>query len=146
MTPFKIIQGDSLVALRDLPSECFDGIITDPPYCSGGRTSAERSKTPAEKYVHGGTQIIRPDFSGDTRDQRGYLAWCSLWLAECLRVAKEGSPIVVFTDWRQLPITTDALQAGGWTWRGIAVWDKTPSARPQPVIVCLCRSGPRTVS
>ena len=37
----------------------------------------------------------------------------------------------LFTDWRQLPLTTDALQAAGFTWRGIAVWDKTEGVRPQ---------------
>jgi site-specific DNA-methyltransferase (adenine-specific) len=36
----------------------------------------------------------------------------------------------MFTDWRQLPSTTDAVQAGGWVWRGIVVWDKTEGCRP----------------
>jgi site-specific DNA-methyltransferase (adenine-specific) len=36
----------------------------------------------------------------------------------------------LFTDWRQLPVTTDGFQAGGWVQRGIAVWDKTAQARP----------------
>jgi site-specific DNA-methyltransferase (adenine-specific) len=49
---------------------------------------------------------------------------------ECLRVAKPGSPLCVFTDWRQLPTMTDAIQAGGWVWRGIVVWDKTEACRP----------------
>ena len=38
---------------------------------------------------------------------------------------------MVFTDWRQLPLTSDALQIAGWTWRGIIPWDKTESCRPQ---------------
>jgi site-specific DNA-methyltransferase (adenine-specific) len=38
---------------------------------------------------------------------------------------------VLFTDWRQLPLTTDALQAGGFVWRGIAVWTKEQSSRPR---------------
>ncbi|KFB90926.1 DNA methylase, partial [Trabulsiella guamensis ATCC 49490] len=33
------------------------------------------------------------------------------------------------SDWRQLPVMTDVLQAGGVLWRGIVVWDKTASAR-----------------
>lgn len=128
----KILHGDSLIVLRDLPSESVDAVITDPPYCSGGRTSAERtSRSPIGKYQQSGVQVSRPDFGGDSRDQRSYLAWCALWLAECLRVARPGSPIAVFCDWRQLPVTTDAIQAGGWLWRGIAVWDKTGAARPQ---------------
>jgi site-specific DNA-methyltransferase (adenine-specific) len=53
-----------------------------------------------------------------------------LWLTECFRIAKEGSPICMFSDWRQLPTVTDVFQASGWIWRGIAVWDKTEACRP----------------
>jgi site-specific DNA-methyltransferase (adenine-specific) len=37
---------------------------------------------------------------------------------------------VLFCDWRQLPATTDVLQAGGWVWRGVVPWVK-PDPRPQ---------------
>jgi len=82
-----------------------------------------------DKYVRTGTQIARPEFGGDSRDQRSYAFWCSWWLNECYRICRDGAAIAVFTDWRQLPTTTDALQAGGFVWRGIAVWDKV-SGRP----------------
>ncbi len=52
-------------------------------------------------------------------------------MAECSRVLKDGAPVLLFTDWRQLPLTTDALQCAGFTWRGIAVWDKTEGMRSQ---------------
>jgi len=84
-----------------------------------------------EKYQTSDNRGIYSEFAGDVRDQRAYHYWLALWLAECWRVAKPGAPICVFTDWRQLPVTTDAVQAGGWVWRGIAVWDKTEAARPQ---------------
>src|SRR5690606_12016068 len=58
--------------------------------------------------------------------------WASIWLAECWRVAVDGAPLIVFIDWRNLPTMTDAVQAGGWVWRGIAAWDKTEAgSRPQ---------------
>ncbi|MFK4108561.1 DNA-methyltransferase [Streptomyces sp. NPDC002176] len=44
---------------------------------------------------------------------------------------RPGAATLAFTDWRQLPATSDALQAAGYTWRGVAVWHK-PIARPQP--------------
>src|SRR5690606_17823522 len=53
-----------------------------------------------------------------------------LWLSAALRRTRRAGIACLFTDWRQLPTTTDALQAGGWVWRGIAVWDKL-NARPQ---------------
>jgi|GEM_PF-692070 len=51
-------------------------------------------------------------------------------LVEARRISKEGAPICMFIDWRQLPSMTDALQWAGWIWRGTLVWDKTNS-RPQ---------------
>ncbi len=44
---------------------------------------------------------------------------------------KDGAPVCVFTDWRQLPLTTDAPQCAGFTLRGITVWNKTEGVRPQ---------------
>ena len=55
--------------------------------------------------------------------------WATLWLSECWRLAKPGAPALVFSDWRQLPAMTDAVQAAGFEWRGIVVWHK-PNARP----------------
>lgn len=124
-----IERGDALTLVRQLPEACVDAIVTDQPYSSGGAFRGDRSATPAAKYVQTGVRVKRPDFPGDTRDQRGYLAWCALWLSECRRVAKPGSPIALFSDWRQLPTVTDALQAGGFVWRGIVPWDKTGQAR-----------------
>ncbi|WP_040268651.1 DNA-methyltransferase, partial [Xanthomonas citri] len=60
-----------------------------------------------------------------------HLKWMHLWLSECARVLKDGAPVLLFTDWRQLTLTTDALQIAGFTWRGITVWDKTEGVRPQ---------------
>jgi site-specific DNA-methyltransferase (adenine-specific) len=125
-----LVHGDSLAQLRQLHTDSVDAVITDPPYSSGGQFRGDRIPNPTQKYVQTGTKVARPDFSGDSRDQRAYAYWSALWLSECLRIAKPGAAIAVFTDWRQLPTTTDALQAGGWIWRGIVPWDKTPACRP----------------
>lgn len=42
-----------------------------------------------------------------------------------------GAPVLLFTNRRQLPLTTDVLQIAGFKWRGITVWDKTEGVRPQ---------------
>lgn len=127
-------HGDALLLLRDIPDESVDLVLTDPPYSSGGQFRGDRAqRTTGEKYVSSDALERRNDFDGDSRDQRGFLAWASLWLAECWRCTKVGGSCLVFTDWRQLPTVTDAIQAGGWVWRGIVVWDKTiGSVRPRP--------------
>lgn len=127
---WRLERGDALTVLHTLPTGTVDAVITDPPYNSGGTTPASRtSQTARQKYVSGAARHDLPDFDGDTRDQRGYLAWMTLILGQCQRIARESSPLLVFTDFRQLPVTSDALQAAGWTWRGIVPWHK-PIARP----------------
>lgn len=126
----EIRKGDALRLLAELPDESIDALVTDPPYSSGGMMRSDRMQSTTTKYVQTGTLSSRPDFAGDNRDQRGYLAWATLWLGEVFRVLKPGRAALVFTDWRQLPITTDALQAAGFVWRGVVVWDKTEAARP----------------
>jgi site-specific DNA-methyltransferase (adenine-specific) len=127
-----IYCADTTLALRSLQASLVDAVITDPPYSSGGMVRGDRTGSVRAKYQQ--SEVAKwsklPEFGGDTRDQRAYGYWCTLWLAECLRIAKPGAVCCVFTDWRQLPVTTDALQAAGWVWRGVVVWDKTPAARP----------------
>ena len=90
---------------------------------------ARGQRPPQEKYQNTGTKRTYPPLLGDNRDQRSFALWATMWLAECHRLAKSGACLLVFTDWRQLPVMTDAVQAGGWLWRGLVVWDK-PNARP----------------
>ena len=126
---WEIIQGDALKVLSGFAPGTFDAVITDPPYASGGRTQAEKNKSTAKKYSNMGDHAP-PPFDGDAKDQRSWTRWAAEWLYDARKICKPGAPVCMFIDWRQLPSMTDALQWAGWTWRGIAVWDK-PSGRPQ---------------
>lgn len=119
-----LFHGDALRVLTTLPAASVDAVLTDPPYSSGGVTMGARQADPAQKYQQGGTKRQYPPMLGDAKDQRSWTMWCTLWLGECWRIAQDGAPLMVFTDWRQLPSLTDAVQAAGWSWRGIVVWDK----------------------
>lgn len=126
-----VYQCNALAGLMALPSASVFAVICDPPYSSGGAFRGDRTASTTSKYVQTGQALQFGDFSGDNRDQRAYLKWCELWISECLRITKPGGILAMFTDWRQLPISTDALQAGGFVWRGIAPWNKTEAARPR---------------
>ena len=121
--------GDCLEILPTLPK--VDAVITDPPYSSGGMMRGDRAQDTRTKYVQNdsGNQSLA-NFSGDTRDQRAFHFWSALWASAALQTTKEGGVACFFTDWRQLPVSTDYLQAGGWVWRGVVPWVK-PSYRPQ---------------
>lgn len=128
--------GDATLYLADcrevLPTlDPVDVVIADPPYSSGGAMRSDRNMNPADKYRMTNTQKVHPHFSGDNRDQRSFTLWCSDWMAQCLQVTKPGGAMMCFIDWRNLPCVVDAVQVGGWVYRGIIPWNKTESARPQ---------------
>jgi site-specific DNA-methyltransferase (adenine-specific) len=123
-----IYHGDCFDLLHELSG--IGAVITDPPYSSGGAFRGDRAAGTVEKYVQTGTKAYRPEFGGDNRDQRSFLVWCSMWLNAARIATKPGSPLVSFIDWRQLPVLTDAVQAGGWTWRNLGTWWK-PGCRMQ---------------
>lgn len=135
MTPYYddgrcvIYHGDCFDLLHDLTD--VDAVITDPPYSSGGAMRSDRAQAVTVKYVNSDTAAYRPDFAGDNRDQRSFAAWCAMWLNAARRASKPGAVLASFIDWRQAPTLSDAIQAGGWVWRGMAVWEKG-YGRPTP--------------
>lgn len=125
---------DALRWLMEYDGPLFDALITDPPYSSGGLHIGSRTQTTDKKYTQGGVGTFgqRPDFEGDNRDQRSFLVWMSLWLQEAKRVLRPGAPVLLFSDWRQSSLMSDALQCGGMVYRGKVIWDKTEAVRHNP--------------
>ncbi|MCD9124033.1 site-specific DNA-methyltransferase [Cupriavidus sp. UGS-1] len=123
---------DALDLVRSLPAASVDMLLTDPPYSSGGLHLAQRTRSTSKKYLNSYSQGLYKDFGGECMDQRSWTFWCLSWLSAAHRAIKPGGLVVSFIDWRQLPALTDAVQIAGFTWRGIAVWDKTPGrTRPR---------------
>lgn len=122
-----IYHGEACAVMAGLPEASVDVLLTDPPYSSGGMFRSDRAVDPTLKYSGFGTGTARLDlgaFSGDCRDQRSWALWTAAWSFGALRLVKPGGSAFMFTDWRQLPAATDALQLGGWTWRAILTWAK----------------------
>jgi site-specific DNA-methyltransferase (adenine-specific) len=116
---------------RLLGRQRLDALCTDPPYSSGGQFRSDRSLPTATKYVQSDSHATyRGNFSGDNRDQHAFLTWASLWISAAFVYSKPGAICLVFTDWRQLPTMSDALQCGGWVWRNLVTWWK-PGIRMQ---------------
>ena len=86
--------------------------------------------SPEPKYLK--KAGLYPEFLGDNKDQLSFMYWTTLWLSAAYQRAKSGSFILMFSDWRQLPATSSAMQAGNWIQRGVVSWDKTQAVRPQP--------------
>lgn len=121
--------GDCFEIIPSLPKA--DAFITDPPYSSGGQFRGDRAQKTSTKYVQADSKFThRDEFGGDTRDQRAFLEWATMIFGRALLRANDGAILCAFTDWRQLPTMTDAVQCGGWVWRNLATWWK-PGVRMQ---------------
>lgn len=119
--------------MEHIPDGGVDMVLTDPPYSSGGLYAGERQANTRTKYCdrkYNGAYRFR-DFSGDNMDQRSFTEFMRMVLSKARQKCRPGAIAAVFVDWRNLPALTDALQAAGWIWRGIVVWDKGTS-RNQP--------------
>ena len=126
----ELYNGDCRAFLSNYNGERFDAVITDPPYASGGATLSERSVSTSQKYTATKKACPFPDFMGDQMDSRSWLHMMADVLALARVQCHDGAVLVVFCDWRQMPLLTDAVQWAGWQWRGTLVWDKLTS-RPQ---------------
>ena len=133
MTETTLLCGDCLEMMEHIPDGGVDMVLTDPPYSSGGLYAGERQANTRTKYCdrkYNGAYRFR-DFSGDNMDQRSFTEFMRMVLSKARQKCRPGAIAAVFVDWRNLPAITDALQAAGWIWRGIVVWDKGTS-RNQP--------------
>lgn len=125
----KLLKGNCLEVLKSLEPDCADLVLIDPPYSSGGLFAGDRKLDTRTKYTscefNGAARF--PNFSGDNMDQRSFTRFMGLISAKLRAITKDGGAIAAFIDWRNLPAMTDAIQMGGWVWRGIVVWDKGAS-------------------
>lgn len=127
----QLFLGDALEILPTLEPGSVDAVVTDPPYSSGGAFRSDRTASTSSKYLgsHGKGPGVEAEYSGDSRDGRGWMFWATLWMLRCHDVCRESALAMIFTDWRQFPNCSDIFQASGFVWRGLAVWDKG-NARP----------------
>lgn len=122
---------DALAALPEIPDGFASMLLTDPPYSSGGLFRSDRSPATSDKYQTSDA-AKKPEFFGDNRDERSFVKWSVMWMSECFRAMHDGANAIVFSDWRQIANTADAMQIAGFVFRGIVPWRKTINVRPQP--------------
>jgi DNA modification methylase len=120
----KIVQGDCLEVMRDLPDACVDAIVTDPPY---GLVQNKRGGSGVASIdldsLYGRSRI------GTGNGPGGFMGkeWDScvpgvpFW-AEALRVAKPGAYIVAFGGTRTYHRLACAIEDAGWEIRDCFSW------------------------
>lgn len=113
--------GDCLEVMKTLPDGSVDAVVTDPPYCSGAHEAAKRAKRSAKTPE---SVKERPIIHSDSMGTLGFDWVTRRWLLEARRVTAGGGHLVCFTDWRMLPPLATIVEAAGWRWNNVIVWDK----------------------
>lgn len=127
----EIHNGDSMDWLRTIEPGSVDMLLTDPPYSSGGAFRGDRNQKTSRKYQTTNVADVKPEFYGDTRDQRSMERWFAEWLRLSWHAMRDGGIAAVFIDWRNVAVAIDAIQEAGFVYRGLFSWCKT-NTRPQP--------------
>ncbi len=93
MRQFSLIHGDCVEAMRQMPADSVDAIVTDPPYGLG--------------FMGKKWDALPPGLP---------------WAEECLRVLKPGGHIVAFGGQRTIHRLTCALEDAGFAIRDLVGW------------------------
>ena len=96
----RLMHGDCMEMMKQIPDKSVDLVLTDPPY-----------------------NIKKADW--DKID--GYIDWCAAWLKECARVLKEnGSPYIWHNDMPQIAQLMERIRRDGlFAYISFCIWDKT---------------------
>jgi site-specific DNA-methyltransferase (adenine-specific) len=121
MVKSTIIEGDALEEMAELQGAEFKAIITDPPYCSGGR--AENEKMRGDVSMR---REVDPEdwFNGDSMTVGTYQWFLRKCALEWNRLLEVGGSVFVFTDWRMQNYVRESVESAGFTTENLIVWDK----------------------
>lgn len=115
--------GDALEFLVSLPDACADTVITDPPYCAGAISESQRTRANGQGLR---SENLRKFgwFIGDNMGTAGLACLLRAVAYESRRVCKPTGSLLMFCDWRMLPMLVPAIESAGVRYQGLIVWDK----------------------
>ena len=116
-----LIHAETIETMRQLPAETFSAVVTDPPYCSGGFT--EQARKAAKKQGVTGENAAAW-FQNDDMSTGGLVWMLREVAAQSQRVLVDGGSLLLFTDWRMVPILAPALESAGLHYRNLITWNK----------------------
>lgn len=104
----KLINGNNLDTLSDIPDNSIDLILTDPPYNISRNNNFESLNRAGIDF-------------GDWDKNADLLTW----IDEIPRIVRNGSSIIIFNDWRNLGDIAERLEKNGFVVKDIIRWEKT---------------------
>lgn len=122
----KIIAGDCLEVMKDIPDNTIDLVVTSPPYNLGIRKTFGNTENWKGKWNKSKLQAQGYDQHNDYMPEDKYIAWQKSVLAECFRVIKNDGAIFYNHKWRvQNGLYQQRLEiVEGLPLRQIIIWKK----------------------
>lgn len=113
----KIIQGDCLEVIKDIPDKSVDCIITDPPYNLLKKQGSLHlfRQTKQEKR----NNIIENKFQWDLNFD------LSSWLIIAIKKLKKGGNIIIFNDWANMGLLSEVMKQQKCSVKQLGHWQKT---------------------
>ncbi len=151
----KIINADSIVAIRGVPDNFAHLILSDIPYGIGAEdwdvlhdntNSAYLGTSPAQLKAGAVFKKRGKPINGwseaDREIPRQYYEWCAEWAGEWLRVIKPGGSVIVFAGRRYAHRCIAALEDAGFSFKDMFAWMRQRAPhRAQRVSVIYDRRG-----
>ncbi len=123
----KIICGDSLQIMKNMPNECIDLVITSPPFNMSLRKTFGNTKNWKGKTNNSKLQSQGYDIHNDYMPEDKYIVWQKDILKECLRLIKKDGAILYNHRWRVqnrlLQQRSELME--GLPLRQIIIWQKS---------------------
>jgi site-specific DNA-methyltransferase (adenine-specific) len=123
----KIVCGDSIEVMKQMPDQSVDLVITSPPYNLNIRkTYAKTAKNFKGKWNNSKLQLAGYDAHSDNMPEDKYIEWQQNILKECFRLIKDDGAIYYNHKWRvQKGLYQQRLEIiEGLPLRQIIIWKK----------------------
>ena len=120
----KLLQGDCLEFMKEIPDKSIDLVVTDCPYhiISGGCTNIPRKDEPSGIFDRRNTFTQKNAKNGKLFDENeiefGH------WLPEVYRVLKDNTHCYIFINARNLKDLQIESEKVGFKFQNIIIWDK----------------------
>jgi len=103
MTYNKIIHGDCINIMKELPDDSFDHCITDPPYnISGYDNKKEIGWYNSNKTWKEDKKFSKISEDWDSYSDEDYLSFTNTWLEEIKRIVKPNGNILIFGTYHSI--------------------------------------------
>ena len=106
----KLLNGDCLEVMKQIPNESVDMVLTDPPYlCDYSRHD---SKSRFSKKI------------ANDENNSANESMIKKYLQECYRIMKDNTAIYCFCNYKKIDFFKQQIETAGFNLKNIIIWDK----------------------